>query len=284
MCSVSALGQTGTLSALPGYDYIAQAYTGIMGVTGDPDGAPAFPVAGVGDVAAGTHAAAAIGYALLHRARGGEGQYIDISLADAYMGAHELNLQIYSVSNGETEPTRSGKHHYAVCPLGLFQGKEHWLCIIALQPQWSNLCRAMGRPELTDDPRYDVNEKRVAASTEVIAIVQSWLDQMPSDEAVLEKLALEHVPCAPVLRISEVVTHPHMLERGIVRKISDPKVGDIVIPGMPLRFSGFQHNAPLESAYLGEHNIDVLSNVLDYSAERIAALSDGGVLQANADT
>jgi len=284
MCSLSALGQTGTLSALPGYDYIAQAYTGIMGVTGDPDGAPAFPVAGIGDVAAGTHAAAAIGYALLHRERGGQGQYIDISLADAYMGAHELNLQIYSVSNGEIEPTRSGKHHYAVCPLGLFRGKEHWLCIIALQPQWPNICRAIGRPELIDDPRYDINEKRVAASTEVIEIVQSWLDEMPSDEVSLGRLEAERVPCAPVLRISEVVMHPHMLERGIVRTVSDPKIGDIVIPGMPLRFSDFEHNAPLESAYLGEHNTQVLDNVLGYSTEQIDELSERGVLQANPDT
>ena len=284
MCSISALGQTGPLSSLSGYDYIAQAYSGITGVTGDPDGAPAFPVAGVGDVAAGTHAACAIGYALLHRERGGEGQYLDISIADAYMGAHELNIQIYSVSNGEIEPTRSGNHHYAVCPLGLFKGRDHWIWIIALQPQWSNVCRAIGQPDLIDDPRYDINEKRVAARDEVNEIVQSWLDSMPSDDAILERLADERVPCAPVLRISEVVEHPHMLERGIIRTITDPKLGEVAMPGMPLRFSGFEHNAHLESAYLGEHNAEVLGDVLGYASDRIAALTESGVLGANLDT
>ncbi len=284
MCSISALGQTGPLSSLSGYDYIAQAYSGITGVIGDPDGAPAFPVAGVGDVAAGTHAACAIGYALLHRERGGEGQYLDISIADAYMGAHELNIQIYSVSDGEIEPTRSGNHHYAVCPLGIFEGKDHWIWIIALQPQWAGLCRTIGRPDLIDDPRYDVNDKRVAARSEVNELVQSWLDSMPSDDAILERLAAERVPCAPVLRISEVVDHPHMRERGIIRAINDPKLGEVMMPGMPLRFSAFEHNQPLEAASLGEHNAHVLSEVLGYTAEQIETLTHAGVLHANPDT
>ncbi len=284
MCSISAFGQEGELSALPGFDYIAQAYSGIMGMIGEPGGPPSFPMAGIGDVMTGVHAACAIGFALLHRERGGAGQYLDISLLDAYTHCHELNIQYYSLTDGAVEPTRSGHHHFAVCPLGLFKGPDNYVCIIALQPQWASVCRAIGRPELAGDPRYDTNDKRVAAADEVIAIIQAWCDAQPSDAAIIDALQRERVPCAPVLRISEVANHPHMRARGTVRTVTDPKLGEVLMPGMPLHFSGFEHNQPLDAAALGEHNEAVLREILGYDAARIEALADDGVLYANPDT
>ncbi len=284
MCSISAFGQQGQLSALPGFDYIAQAYSGIMGMIGEPDGPPSFPMAGIGDVMTGVHAAAAIGFALLHRERGGEGQYLDISLLDAYTHCHELNIQYYSMTDGAVEPTRSGHHHFAVCPLGLFEARDGYVCIIALQPQWPAVCRAIGRPELAEDPRYDTNEKRVGAAEEVIGIVQSWVDAQASAGAVIAALERERVPCAPVLKISEVANHPHMRARGTVRAVHDEKLGEVLMPGMPLHFSGFEHNQPLSAAALGEHNAFVLGELLGYDAARISALGTEGVLFENPET
>lgn len=282
MCSISAFGQKGELSALPGFDYIAQAYSGIMGMIGEKDGPPMFPMAGIGDVMTGAHAACAIGFALLHIERGGEGQYLDISLLDSYMHCHELNLQVYSVANLET--TRSGHHHWAVCPLGLFKGKTHYICIIALQPQWAGVCKAIGKPELIDDPRYSANEKRLENPEDVINIIQTWLDSQESDEQILAKLESERVPCAPVLSIPEVMNHNHMRERGVVRKITDPKLGEVDVPGMPLRFSSFEHNQELETSSLGEHNESVLKSLLHYSPEKISTLNESGVLFRNEET
>jgi len=282
MCSISALGQQGQLSALPGFDYIAQAYSGITGMIGDPGGPPALPMAALGDVTTGVHAACAIGYALLHRERGGEGQFIDISLLDAYIHTHELNIQLHSLTGAE--PARSGHHHYAVCPLGLFKGRDNWIAVITLQPQWAGVCRALGRPDLAADPRYDSNEKRVAVAGEVIALIQTWMDGMPSDEAILGALERERVPCAPILKISEVVAHPHMRDRGTIRPVEDAKLGEVMMPGMPLRFSGFAHNQPLDAAHLGAHNRAVLRDLLHYDDARIAALFEAGVLHENPDT
>jgi crotonobetainyl-CoA:carnitine CoA-transferase CaiB-like acyl-CoA transferase len=284
MCSISAFGQTGPLSSLPGFDYIAQAYSGVMGMIGDPNGPPSFPMVSMGDISTGVHAAAAIGFALLHRERGGMGQYLDISLLDAYTGYHELNIHLYSITNGEVEPTRAGSQHFAVCPLGLFKTREGYVCIIALQPQWGALCRAIGQPELADDPRYNDNAKRVARASEVIALLQAWCDGQPDDASVLAALQAERVPCAPVLRIGQVVNHPHMRERGTVRPVQDPKLGEVLMPGMPLRFSGFEHNQPLEAASLGEHNDEVLRDVLGYEPARIETLRAAGVLHSNPDT
>ena len=284
MCSISAFGQTGPLASLPGFDYIAQAYSGVMGMIGDPQGPPSFPMVSMGDISTGVHAAAAIGFALLHRERGGEGQYLDISLLDAYTGYHELNIHLYSITNGEVEPTRAGSQHFAVCPLGLFKTPESYVCIIALQPQWPALCRAIGRPELACDPRYDDNAKRVARASEVITILQAWCDSQLDDASILAALQAERVPCAPVLRIGQVANHPHMRERGTVRVVKDPKIGEVLMPGMPLRFSGFEHNQPLAAAYLGEHNSEVLTEVLGYGPERVQALYAAGVLHSNSDT
>ena len=127
MCSISALGQTGPLSHVPGYDYIAQAYSGFSEVTGERGRAPAMPQAAIGDVSTGVHAFGAIACALLHRERTGEGQYIDVSLLDAYIHSHDFTIQSHSASGGKFVPTRSGAHHMGLAPCGIFQGKG-WVC------------------------------------------------------------------------------------------------------------------------------------------------------------
>lgn len=282
MCSISAFGQSGPLSSLPGFDYIAQAYAGVTGMIGDAEGAPMLPMLGLGDVNTGVHAACAIGFALLHRERGGEGQYLDISLLDAYAHCHEINVAMVGLT-GQT-PTRAGNHHYAVCPLGLFKGQSRYLCIITLDNQWPSLCKAMGRPELASDPRYNTNANRVAHAPEVIALIQAWVDGIANDDEVLRLLEEAHVPCAPILTMKEMIEHPHMQERGTVREVQDPKLGTATVPGMPLRFSGFPHNVALEASALGADNAAVLGGLLGYSAERLAALTAEGVLFSNPDT
>ena len=173
MCSISALGQTGPLSAVPGYDYIGQAYAGVTYMIGDPDGAPSFPMLGIGDVSTGVHAYAAIASALLYRERTGKGQYLDIALLDAYFHCHELNVQLYSGTGGAVQPKRSGSHHYAISPAGLFKGKDTYLFILCLEHQWAVLCRAMGKPELIADPRFVTNAKRVEHQVEMISILKA---------------------------------------------------------------------------------------------------------------
>ncbi|NNL85508.1 MAG: CoA transferase [Myxococcales bacterium] len=221
MCSLSAFGQDGPLAHLPGYDYIAQAYAAVTHMIGDPDAAPSFPMLGMGDVMTGVHAAAAIGFALLYRERSGRGQHLDISLLDSYFHCHDVNVQLYSASRGAIEPNRSGSHHYAVSPLGLFKGKDRYLFIIALDHQWPLLCKAIGRPELADDARYDTNAKRSERMEDVVALIEGWLASTPDDEAALRCLEDARVPCAPVLSIAEAVAHPHLRQRKTVRTIED---------------------------------------------------------------
>ena len=279
MCSVSAFGQTGPLAQLPGYDYIAQAYAGVTSMIGEPEGPPYFPMLGLGDVSTGVHAVAAIACALLYRERTGKGQYLDISLLDSYFHCHEMNVQAYSGSQGAIKPKPSGTQHYAICPIGLFKGKNTYIFIMALPHQWASFCQAMGKPELIDDPRFAENPKRVENVRAVVQIVENWITSMPSDEEAVRALEAARIPVAPILSVEQAVNHPHLRYRHTVRRVTDRAFGELDIPGMPLRFSEFPDELPLEASFLGEHNEEILRTYLSYTPEQVHALEREGVLK-----
>jgi len=107
------------------------------------------------------------------------GQYLDISLLDAYFHCHDRSVHIYSGSKGAVVPHRSGNHTPFYCPAGIFKGKDRYLVITAVTDgQWAGVCRAIGRPELAADPRYDSNEKRVKNG--VVEMVEQWLQSLPT--------------------------------------------------------------------------------------------------------
>ena len=280
MCSISALGQTGPLSHVPGYDFIAQAYSGFNEVTGERGRAPAMPQAAIGDVSTGVHAFGAIACALLHRERTGEGQYIDVSLLDAYIHSHDFTIQSHSASGGKFVPTRSGAHHMGLAPCGIFQAKDGFVVIVgALDHQWQGVARTIGHPEFVEDPRFRTNRDRVHHKKELIQAIEVWLDTMPNREEAVAALHRERVPAAPVLTIPEVVNHPHLLEREAIRPIQDKVLGDFVLPGFPFRFSSpARTDAPFEAPDLGEHNESILHTYLDYTADQLERLARDGVL------
>jgi crotonobetainyl-CoA:carnitine CoA-transferase CaiB-like acyl-CoA transferase len=282
MCSISAFGQTGPLANQPGFDYIAQGYTGVSSMIGEPGEAP--PLAGValGDVGTAVAAVAAINGALFHRARhGGGGQYLDIALIDFYFLSHSINVEAASVSGGAVEPTRTGSHHQHAAPTGFFAGPDGHIVILAVtDDMWRRLARAMARPELADDPRFARRESRIERRAELNRLVESWLAETESVRAACAALQAERVPCAPVLTVAQAMAEPHLIERGTAREVDDPSIGRFVIPGSPLRFSAFPELAGGRAPYLGEHNAAVLIGRLGYTEEEVRRLVADGVLVA----
>ncbi|GMU47708.1 MAG: CoA transferase [Porticoccaceae bacterium] len=277
MCSISAFGQSGPLANRPGFDYIAQAYAGVIDMIGEENGSPYFPGLGMGDVSTGAHAYGAITAALFHRAMGGGGQYLDISLLDCLFHCHEINVQGYDGTNGALVPHRSGAHHFAVAPLGMFKGKEKWIVIIAIGGQWENLLKVIGCESFITDPRFADNAGRVKHKQVLIDAIEAWLRSTPSDEEAVRILEENHVPVAPVLSVPEAMAHPHHNERLTVRTVTDRAFGKLKIPGVPLRFSQYPEHLPLQAPFLGEHNAEVLK-ALGYSDGDVAALAQAGVL------
>lgn len=281
MCSISAFGQSGPLRDLPGFDYIAQAVSGVTSMIGEPDGVPPIVGLAVGDVGTAITALAAINAALFHRERsGGHGQHLDIALVDFYFHCHEINVQARSLSGGAIEPHRSGSHHPLVAPIGIFKAKTGHLLIIALGEQWARVCKAMERPDLVDDPRFVDGPARFENRVELVALIENWLATLESDEEGRRRLEAARVPVAPVLTVAEAMQHPHLIERGTVREIEDRGVGRFSIPGMPLRFSDFPANLELTAPFLGEHNGEVLAELLGLGPDEIERLAGAGVLHA----
>ena len=283
LCSISALGQRGPLSSKPGYDGIAQAYSGVTSMIGEPDELPCLPSLGVGDVSTGVHAAFAIAAALLHRARTGRGQALDIALLDCYYHYHEASVYQASASDGQLDPTRGGRHYTYVCPNGVFPVKDRALVLVAFLHHWRDLCTAMGRPDMTTDPRYATDGARVERRAEVINLIETWLDGFPDVASAIAHLEGHNVPCAPVLSVKETLVHPHFLERGTVRTVTDPIAGTFQIPGMPIKTSDYSAELPYLAPLLGEHNAEILRELLGKDASEVDALVAAGVLQSGAN-
>jgi CoA:oxalate CoA-transferase len=158
MCSISTFGQSGPLATRPGYDFIGCAYSGVMSMIGERDRPPVIPQVGIGDITTGVHGLSAILAALLHRERTGEGQFVETSLLDCYFSYNDMTVHTASLSEGTFLPRRNGSHHFAVAPLGVFDGKENAILIMAsTQHQYGYLCAAMGRSELATDVRFETN-------------------------------------------------------------------------------------------------------------------------------
>ena len=280
MCSISALGQKGELASKPGYDFIGAAYAGFLDMNGDPNGPPSFPGMAIGDASTGVHAVAAIACALLYRERTGKGQYLDISLVDAYFHYHETSVQAYSLSGGAYQPRRVGSHYPLYAPVGMFKGKSHYLVIMApTDHQFAAVCRAMGKPELANDPRFVTNAQRSENRAALINIIEEWLASTPSDDEAIRLLEEQRVPVAPVLSVVEAMNHPHLRERQTIRTVTDRVAGQLQLPGFPLRFSEFPQMLELEAAFLGEHNQEILQSYLGYSEEQVRELEGRGVLR-----
>jgi crotonobetainyl-CoA:carnitine CoA-transferase CaiB-like acyl-CoA transferase len=279
MCSISSFGQTGPLSSKVGFDFIAASYAGVLNMIGSPDGPPVLPGLSLGDCLAAITGVGAITAALLYRERTGKGQHLDISLLDSYFQCFDLAVQMVSASGGTFKPVRNGTRTAHLPPIGLFKSDRHYICIMAQNNRlWARLCAAMGRPELTSDPRFATVPLRTENAAEVYQIVEQWFASTTEDEA-LALLEKNRVPAAPVLSVEETMNHPHMRGRRTIRKVPDRILGELQIPGSAYRFSEFPDELELHAPLLGEHNAEVLSEYLGYSAEQVAQLESQGVLQ-----
>lgn len=282
MASISAFGKTGPLSDLQGFDLMGQALSGMMHVTGDADGPPQFTGSPIADCAAGMMLFGAIGHALFHKERTGEGQYIEVTLVDPVFHMHSIAVQGHSATRGEWSQQRSGRQFGIVVPSGTYQGPEGWIVLQVLERQWPRLCASMGRPELADDPRFATAQGRVDHARELIDLVEAWMQRFPTDQAVLDHFKTDKIPAAPVLDPVDAMRHPHFTERGMVRTVDDPVFGDLKVTGLPVKFSGVPvPDAEPLPAHLGKDNSAVLGEVLGYGAAQIRRLTDAGVIMAD---
>ncbi|MFZ0150511.1 MAG: CoA transferase [Xanthobacteraceae bacterium] len=273
MCSVSLAGQSGPLRDKPGFDYMSAAYAGITHAIGEADRGPAqLPIA-IGDSATGVTAAMAVGFALLHRERTGEGQYIDCSLLDTYFNMHEVNVPKCSLRGKQFQPRRMGSLHPDGGPTGIFRCRnDEFISIMVMPYQWPQMIKAMNMPELAEDIRFRDPRSRRDNNKALQAIIENWLAQFGSREQAIAALEAERVPCAPVLTLHETIAHPHLRERGTVRRVADREIGEFNIPGLVAKFSRWVPRADVKADRLGEHNEEILRDMLKLGDAEIRQL------------
>ncbi len=278
MCSISLAGQSGPLSDKPGYDYIGSAYAGVSDLLGEPGRPPAHQGTSIGDTLCGMTAAAAVLAALIHRERTGEGQYIDAALIDTYFHTHQNSVPRVTLQRGRFTPTRSGRFHPEGGGGAYRYRDDQWIYLIAPEHRWEGLARALDAPEWLADPRFKTRHERRINGAALAAAIEEKLSRFASREAAVAALERERVPVAPILSLNEAMAHPHLRQRGTVRTVSDPFIGEFDIPGMPVKLSAWPPRAELKAPLLGEDNESVLKDLLDLSDAEIASLYAEGAL------
>jgi crotonobetainyl-CoA:carnitine CoA-transferase CaiB-like acyl-CoA transferase len=278
MASISGFGQWGPYRDRRSFDFIAQAMTGLMHMTGEPDGPPYFVGVGITDVSAGVHAFAGIGYALFRRDRTGKGAHVDVAMTDTMFHMHEFAVQASSITGDRSLPLRAGLHYQPTSPAGTFRGANGWVVILCTDLQIPALWQALGQPELADDPRFASNPARLQHREAMTELIESWLATFASVDVAVEVLAAAGVPAGKVMSPADAVDDPHFQARGTVRQITDPHIGTFNAPGFPIKFDGKPIEPDLQAASLGEHNTEILTGLLGWSDAQVAAAHVAGVL------
>lgn len=275
--AVSGFGQYGPYSDRPGYDIISQAMGGMMSVTGWPGGEATRTGTAIGDVLGGLNLAIGILAAYNNRLRTGKGQLVDVSLVDSVVSSLEIITQIY-LQNG-TIPQRIGNRYESVYPYDSFRTKDGSIVIgCGNNKLFSSLAKLMKQPELIDDPLFCENPLRVKNHTLLKPIVEGWLTDKKSDEAV-QMIQDAGVPAAPIYSIDQVVADPHIAgAREMFVEVEHPTAGPMKVTGCQIKFSDTKSGVRTPAPTLGQHTDEILKQYLGMSDDAIARLREQEIL------
>ncbi len=234
-CSISGYGQTGPYASRPGYDFVAQAESGIMSITGEIDGDPQRVGSPVGDISAGMYACMAILAALRVRDHTGKGQYIDIALLETTMALLSNVASNYLIS-GEEAP-RFGNGHPNIVPYQAFRTEDGYVVVSCGNDRlYQALCQLLGREDLATDPLFATNPQRVRNRKGLVPVLQEEFLQRKTDEW-LPELRAAGIPCGPINTVGQIFNDPHIRARGFVWECDHPTAGKIKLSGSPIHLS-----------------------------------------------
>ncbi len=274
--SISGFGQTGPMGQEGGYDLVLQAFTGLMRMTGEPEGRPnKIPIAAL-DFGTGMFAALGLLSAYIARQRTGQGQHVDTSLLDcavSWLGMHVLD---YFTSGELPKPLGSASPFFA--PYQAFRTADSDIVVVGTggQDAWPRLCRAVGVDHLRDHPDFATNAARVrnrAALTEALEDVFRQRDS----QYWLERLRAAGVICGPIRTLDSLLKDEQVQHRRLIEDVEHPTAGRLRLAGIPIKMSGTPGSVAGAPPKLGEDTRSILF-ALGYGPDEIAALRAGGVI------
>jgi crotonobetainyl-CoA:carnitine CoA-transferase CaiB-like acyl-CoA transferase len=259
----------------PGYDLIIQAYSGLMHLTGEPEGPPQRVGFSLVDLFTGMMAYGSVLTALYHRDKTGEGQWLEAALLDGQVAVMSYHGTGYMGTG--VEPQRLGSGHPSLVPYQSFPASDGFFILgCANQGLWERLCRTIDRADLTEDPRFKTNTDRVAHRSECVELLSDIFRTRSVAEWV-ETIEAAGIPCGPINRVSDVVNDPQVLARDMVKNIPHPNVPDLRVPNSPLKLTETPASVRRPPPLLGQHNQEVLAE-LGYTPEQVDGLQEKGVI------
>lgn len=278
-CSISAFGQTGPLAERTAFDVSVQALSGLMSLTGEPDGPPVRAGVPVADLTAGLMGVVGVLAALVERDRSGEGQHVDTSMLDSMIGMLGYLAGRWFMTGEEVG--RVGTGHPSVVPYGAYPTADGSIVLATLyESYWPVLCRAIGREDLAQDPGLATNAQRLAHRERVDAELSATLNARTTAEWE-EVLSAVDLPCAPILTVGQALFQPQVAARGLVRGVEHPRLGPTQVVGPTLAFSRSASPEPAPAPLLGQDTAAVLGGVLGLSDEEIERLSAAAVIRTD---
>lgn len=277
--SGSGYGSDGPYRDYPAMDLTVQAISGVMSVTGAPDGLPVKAGPAICDFFGGIHLYGAITTALFERERTGLGRLVEVSMMEAVYSSLASNLGLFYGSAGKAA-MRTGNRHggLSLCPYNVYPARDGYIAIICNhEAHWRQLLAAMQREDLAADPRAGTVAARVRNMDYVDEAVSAWTRRFDKQD-LFQQLLARRVPSAPVRELSEVVADPHLHARGMLESVEHPEFGPLVLSRSPLRFAGSKPRALQPSPVLGADNAEVLRGWLGLSAPELDALRSEGAV------
>jgi crotonobetainyl-CoA:carnitine CoA-transferase CaiB-like acyl-CoA transferase len=275
-CAISGFGESGPEAHRAGYDLIVQGESGVMDLTGFPDGPPVKVGNSVGDLVAGMAAAQGVTLALYAREKTGRGQKVEIGMLDVMASLLTYQAGLYWNAGGR--PSRRGNQHPSIVPYEVFRAQDAYLTLgVANNSLWHKTCRAIDREDLARDPRFDTEANRVTHRDVLVPLLNEILSARPADEwlAHLEKAG---VPAGKIKTVAEVCESPHLKARGMVVKLPHPKAGPITVMGVPVRLADTPGAAAVSPPLLGQHTDEILTRLLRMPAAKVEKLRAAGVV------
>ena len=274
-CSILGYGSTGPRAGLPGYDFLLQAESGLMSITGEADGDPMKLGVAIVDLCTGLYALSTILAAINARHRSGHGQAVEVSLYDT--GVSLLaNVAANFLASGEAAG-RYGNGHPNIVPYNAYPTSDGMIALsVGNDVQFKTFCEAVGHPEWPEDERFARNRDRVVNRGACDGMIAD-LFRTGTTQAWLDKLLAAGVSCAPINTVEQALTAAHSVARGLITTADHTSEGEIKVPGIPFRFSRDPAAIRRAPPVLGEHTEAVLSE-LGKSEEDIAALREAGAI------
>jgi CoA:oxalate CoA-transferase len=272
--SISGFGQAGPLADWPAYDLVIQAMSGLMSTTGSPDGPPTASGESISDVWTGLYGSWAVLVALLHRERTGEGQVIDLAMFDSMLAMQLTGLARITASG--KAPVRVGNRHPVTSPVDTYATNDGDVAmVVTTDRQFSALCKVIGQPLLSEDPRFVSNAKRRENYSLLKAAIEAW-SAPKTTVAVVDALQSQGIPAGPVWNLKTAYESEQAKLRGALTPTSHPAIHNLAIATQPAKFSGNAGGSPKREPLLGEHTDEVLQELLDLDPAAIASLRAGG--------